>query len=283
MSTSTLLVEILILGFQVFIWISLIVAILFGYDWIPFSVLRDWIPILALFVVGFSYTLGTIFDNLFFSLFENRRIANSFIKRIVLDEVARKAMQNWMWGEKSFSREIEIPQRVLRKMHREWNHRARVWKQKLKQILMADDPRSLWRNLENIPDEWKEAMKEELPGLRGPEWERISSRDPRQVRLYILSDNEELGKELEKYLKKAGLARGSSLNLVIIGALSLILYLMKSGFALSVFLFGIFFTIGFAVLAYFTWRQSSFVYYYTLWDLLKLTERLREERLREDR
>jgi hypothetical protein len=136
--------------------------------------------------------------------------------------------------------------------------------------------------LESLPDEWQsEDLREDLRTVEGPEWEDITERDPRQVRLYIMADNKELGKALEKYLNRAVLARGSSINLVIIGVLSLILYLTKFGFTLSVFLFGVVSTVGFALLAYNTWRNSALVYYSTLLDLLKLTERLREQQLRE--
>ena len=69
MDTTTLLVEIVIIGFQVLVWISLIVLTFFGHNWIDFSTLKDWSTEIALGLIAASYTFGIIFDNLTASFF----------------------------------------------------------------------------------------------------------------------------------------------------------------------------------------------------------------------
>lgn len=69
MGTTSLLVEIVIIGFQVLVWISLTVLTICGYKWIDLSSLKDWSAAIAVGLIAVSYTLGLIFDNLVASLF----------------------------------------------------------------------------------------------------------------------------------------------------------------------------------------------------------------------
>lgn len=68
MGTTTLLVEIVIIGFQVLIWISLILFTTWGYDWVNLSNLKDWTGLIAIGFLAMSYTLGIIFDSIVASL-----------------------------------------------------------------------------------------------------------------------------------------------------------------------------------------------------------------------
>ena len=68
MGTTTLLVEIVIIGFQVLIWLSLIIFTTWGYTWVNLSNLKDWTGLIAISFFAVSYTLGIIFDSIVASL-----------------------------------------------------------------------------------------------------------------------------------------------------------------------------------------------------------------------
>ena len=69
MGTTSLIVEMVIIGFQVLVWMSLIVLILFGYKGIDLSKLKDWTAVISLALVGASYTLGIVFNSFVGALF----------------------------------------------------------------------------------------------------------------------------------------------------------------------------------------------------------------------
>src|ERR1051325_5492741 len=69
MSTTTLIVEVVIIGFQALIWMVLIILVFLGYDWIDLSKLKDWATPISLAVISISYTLGVIFNTVLNSLF----------------------------------------------------------------------------------------------------------------------------------------------------------------------------------------------------------------------
>jgi hypothetical protein len=69
MGTTALIVEMVIIGFQVLIWMSLLLITIFGYHWIDFSRLKDWSTIISIALIGISYTLGIVFDSFIRSLF----------------------------------------------------------------------------------------------------------------------------------------------------------------------------------------------------------------------
>lgn len=64
MNTTVLIVEVLLIGFQVLIWISLSILNIFGYQWIDPSKLTGWAPLISLALIGVSYTFGIIFNSL---------------------------------------------------------------------------------------------------------------------------------------------------------------------------------------------------------------------------
>lgn len=69
MGTTSIVVEMVIIGFQVLVWITLITFAFFGYDWIHVSKLKDWTTIISVALVGISYTLGIVFDSFVGTLF----------------------------------------------------------------------------------------------------------------------------------------------------------------------------------------------------------------------
>ena len=69
MGTTSLIVEMVIIGFQVVVWMVLILLSIFGYEWIDLLKLKDWTTFISVVVVGTSYTLGIVFDSFTGSLF----------------------------------------------------------------------------------------------------------------------------------------------------------------------------------------------------------------------
>jgi len=69
MGTSTLLVEIVIIGFQTLVWILLLLFTVLGYDWINLAMLKDWSASIVVGLVAVSYTFGIVFDSVAASLF----------------------------------------------------------------------------------------------------------------------------------------------------------------------------------------------------------------------
>ena len=70
MSTTALFVEILIIGIQGSIWISLIILSVFGIDWInnTLNSLKDWATLLTLIILAIFYTVGIVLDRIFDAL-----------------------------------------------------------------------------------------------------------------------------------------------------------------------------------------------------------------------
>src|SRR5918911_2503571 len=81
MSTTALIVELVIVGIQVTIWVSMIVVLLSGYQWLnPDTVGKIATP-LAVILLAVCYTIGIIFDAftalLEDKLFERREISEA--------------------------------------------------------------------------------------------------------------------------------------------------------------------------------------------------------------
>ena len=64
MNTTAMVIEILIVGLQTVVWLTLIVLTIFGYKWVPLETLEKWSGPIVLFIIGMSYTLGILFDRL---------------------------------------------------------------------------------------------------------------------------------------------------------------------------------------------------------------------------
>lgn len=64
MSTTTLFVDLLIIGIQVAVWLVLLILCVFGYRWIDVDILRGWEAPLGLTLLGVVYPIGIFVDNL---------------------------------------------------------------------------------------------------------------------------------------------------------------------------------------------------------------------------
>jgi hypothetical protein len=64
MSTTSILVEILIIGMQASVWLSIVILSLFGYQWVPSSLalVKGWEALLSVLGLGLCYTLGIFVD-----------------------------------------------------------------------------------------------------------------------------------------------------------------------------------------------------------------------------
>jgi hypothetical protein len=59
---ASIIFELVLIGFQVMIWIFLLVLAVFGYQWIDLSALLQWSTQLSVGLVGVAYMFGLIFD-----------------------------------------------------------------------------------------------------------------------------------------------------------------------------------------------------------------------------
>ena len=64
MGTTSLIVELVIIGFQTVVWLSFLLLSIWGVDWIDYSTFRDWSGVIAIVLIAVSYSLGTMFDGL---------------------------------------------------------------------------------------------------------------------------------------------------------------------------------------------------------------------------
>src|SRR5882762_11561503 len=58
----SIILELVLIGFQVLIWVSLLVMTVFGYQWLHLDGLKEWSTEIGVGLVGISYMLGLIFD-----------------------------------------------------------------------------------------------------------------------------------------------------------------------------------------------------------------------------
>lgn len=188
MSTTTLIVEVVIIGFQVLVWISLLVEIGFGHKWVNPSQLKDWATLISVAFVGVSYTLGIIFDNLTNSLFAP-------------------------WS--SFAGMHFFEPRLSERPH------------------------------------------------------------PGRMRIYIMTKNAEMSRELQGRFNQSRLLRATSLNILLIGVLTLILVIKQVGFSWKIGLIVSCSSAALIVLAFQTWKRSLAGYYFNLvetYDVLLSSE-----------
>ena len=64
MSTSTLFVDLLIIGIQVAVWLALLLLSLFGFQWIDFSQAKGWETVIGSLLLSLVYPIGVFVDNL---------------------------------------------------------------------------------------------------------------------------------------------------------------------------------------------------------------------------
>jgi hypothetical protein len=68
MKDTYIVFELVLVGFQVLIWVLLLVLSVFGYHWIDIDFVKDWATQLSFAALGVAYMLGVIFDKAIASL-----------------------------------------------------------------------------------------------------------------------------------------------------------------------------------------------------------------------
>ena len=59
---SFIVLELVLIGFQVLIWVSLLVMVVFGFQWIHLDALKQWSTEISVALAGVAYMFGLIFD-----------------------------------------------------------------------------------------------------------------------------------------------------------------------------------------------------------------------------
>ena len=65
---TSIIFELVLIGFQMLIWVSLLVMTIFGYQWLNLDALNQWSAQLSVALVGVAYMFGLIFDKAISSL-----------------------------------------------------------------------------------------------------------------------------------------------------------------------------------------------------------------------
>jgi hypothetical protein len=65
---TSIIFELVLIGFQMLIWVSLLVMTIFGYRWLNLDALNQWSAQLSVALVGVAYMFGLIFDKAISSL-----------------------------------------------------------------------------------------------------------------------------------------------------------------------------------------------------------------------
>src|SRR4051812_5654203 len=60
--SASIIFELVLIGFQVLIWVSLLILTVFGYNWLQLESLKQWSAQLSVALVGVAYMFGLIFD-----------------------------------------------------------------------------------------------------------------------------------------------------------------------------------------------------------------------------
>jgi len=68
MKDTYIVFELVLVGFQVLIWVLLLLLSIFGYHWIHIDFVKDWATQLSFAALGVAYMLGVIFDKAIASL-----------------------------------------------------------------------------------------------------------------------------------------------------------------------------------------------------------------------
>jgi hypothetical protein len=59
---TSIIFELVVVGFQMLIWVSMLVLAIFGYDWLHLDGLKEWSAELSVAAIGVAYMFGLIFD-----------------------------------------------------------------------------------------------------------------------------------------------------------------------------------------------------------------------------
>ena len=63
-----IVIELVLIGFQVLVWASLLMFAIFGFNWVHLDTLKEWSSQLSVALVGVAYMFGLIFDKAISSL-----------------------------------------------------------------------------------------------------------------------------------------------------------------------------------------------------------------------
>jgi len=101
MNTTMLVVELLIAGTQVSVWLVMLVFALFGFDWLRLDLLGGWTGLVVVVFLAFAYPLGVAIDRLADALYEswNRKL----VKRALGSQVASVAALRFEFGKENAS------------------------------------------------------------------------------------------------------------------------------------------------------------------------------------
>ncbi len=82
MNTTNLIVEFLVIGIQVAGWISLLILILTGTNWLEIGKVKEFVPAIIGLLIAISYPIGIFVDNFADYILgkKDKKIRNEFIK-----------------------------------------------------------------------------------------------------------------------------------------------------------------------------------------------------------
>lgn len=105
MGTTSLVVELLIIGFQVATWVVLLLLSVFGYEWIDLRFLTSWAALVTVVFLAASYSLGLIFDAI---LLEVTKALSKATKKAVATAVTELARERGI----QFDHELPVMMRT---------------------------------------------------------------------------------------------------------------------------------------------------------------------------
>src|SRR5438067_3264082 len=79
---ASIIFELVLIGFQVIIWVFLLTMAIFGYEWIKLDAVNQWSTQLSVALVGVAYMFGLIFDKAVSSLPYSWIIGGSDLTRV---------------------------------------------------------------------------------------------------------------------------------------------------------------------------------------------------------
>lgn len=79
---ASIIFELVLIGFQVLIWVFLLILAVFGYDWLHLDGLKGWSTEIYVALVGVAYMFGLIFDKAVSALPYSWTIGGSALTKI---------------------------------------------------------------------------------------------------------------------------------------------------------------------------------------------------------
>jgi hypothetical protein len=79
---ASIIFELVLIGFQVLIWVFLLILAVFGYNWLHLDGLKEWSTEISVGLVGVAYMFGLIFDKAVSALPYSWTIGGSALTKI---------------------------------------------------------------------------------------------------------------------------------------------------------------------------------------------------------